>query len=54
MVKHQAPMTPCGGQASGPMSFSDAKFSQRSAALMRLANEGMLKDASLPQVRSLP
>ena len=52
LVQHQMPMTPCGGQATSPISPADARRSQRSAALMRLANEGILVDTSLPQVCS--
>ena len=50
LIGQQAPLTPCGGQASGPISAADARRSQRAAALMRLANEGLLVDTSLPQV----
>ena len=50
LIGQQAPLTPCGGQASGPISAADARRSQRAAALMRLAHEGLLVDTSLPQV----
>ena len=53
LIGQQAPLTPCGGQASGPISAADARRSQRAAALMRLANEGLLVDTSLPQVGAL-
>ena len=53
LIGHQAPLTPCGGQATGPISAADARRSQRAAALMRLANEGLLVDTSLPQVWEL-
>ena len=50
LVKHQVPLTPGAGQATTPITPADAKRSQRSTALMRLANEGILVDTSLPQV----
>lgn len=54
LVQHQVPLTPCGGQAASPITPADARRSQRSAALMRLANEGILVDTNLPQVCSAP
>ena len=50
LVQHQVPLTPTAGQATTPITPADAKRSQRSTALMRLANEGILVDTSLPQV----
>ncbi len=54
LVQHQVPLTPCGGEATSPIHSADSRRSQRSAALMRLANEGLMIDTKLPQVCSSP